>query len=244
MGLPLVVPSGAVVRLLYSVAGQLAINTLGAIITGSPTFDQAMADRIGSAIKSVWGTNMGPVCPASSELVRVGVRDVRTANQTEFLDQGAPVTGAAIGDALPKQTALCITLRTAQSGKSARGRVYLPVFGEAESGADGTATLAAQTAGVSFLQAVDGTALTPEGMRLAVMTKPQEDVIVNEITTHLDGTTTIRQIYHQTRKDGRVLQVGGFESRDAEWETQRRRANGRGAAVIANMMGGVRLRAL
>jgi len=133
---------------------------------------------------------------------------------------------------MPSSVAAVVTLRTAGSGKSFRGRIYFSGFTETDNMAGGAATPAVGTSMVAFVQAVD-TAITGSGLRLAVLTRPQDDIVITETTTHGDGTTTARRLSHQTAKSGVARQVTVIENRNAIWETQKRRTNGRGLAPTA-----------
>lgn len=222
------VANGAEVKLYFSYSGALAIVVLGARVQGSPLFDQAMANTLGSGIKATFSSQLAAQMATTTSLVRVGVRDLRTDHLTEFRDTGAPVAGTAVGDPMPGQVALCITKRTARSGKSFRGRAYIGGYSEAANGTTGNASQAAADAATTFLASI-GTNFSGVGLFPAVMTKPQEDVRIVETTTHADGSTTTRVLSHQTSKIGNVTDITSYESRNLAWETQRRRNNGRGA---------------
>lgn len=227
MALPLVIPSCIQVRLLWTLNGQLGVNVLHGNVTGSVTVNQALANTLGSAIKSAFTTNFGTLMNGSVALARVGVRDLRSANQAEFLDTGALVGGTGAGDSLPNQNCACITLRTALSGKSFRGRVYISGFTEAENSGTGLTVQAANDASVAFITAIDA-ALRSNGMVLSVASRPQEEKILTETTNHANGTTTVRTLSHQTAKPGTSQAVTVIAARDANWQSQRRRGNGRG----------------
>ena len=227
MSRPLVVPDGAQLRLLWAINNQLAVNVLAAHITGAVTFNQSLADTLGSAIKGAFTAQLATHMGAGTQLVRVGIRDVRSVGQTEFRDTGAAVAGTGVGDNMPGEVAAVMTLRTAGSGKSFRGRCYLSGWTEAENTSAGLQSTAVGTSGIAFLQGVN-TALSGSGMELGVMTRPQEDVRLVETTTHQDGTTTVRTLSHQVAKDGAVRKVTSIENRTIFWESQRRRVNNRG----------------
>lgn len=227
MAPPLQITAGAQLRLLWSVNNQLAINVIGLIITGNPVINQALAETIGSAVKGAFTTNLAPRMATSTTLVRVGIRDLRSPNLPEFRDTGTIPPGTGVGDTMPASVSSVVTLRTAGSGKSFRGRIYFSGYTETENTANGIASAAVGTSNVAFVTAID-TAVTGSGFRLAVLTRPQDDVVITETTTHSNGTTTVRQLSHQTAKSGAARQVTVIENRNATWETQRRRTNGRG----------------
>jgi hypothetical protein len=227
MAPPLQISNAAQLRLLWSVNNQLAINVIGLLITGNPVINQALAETIGSAVKGAFTSNLAPRMAASTTLVRVGIRDLRSPNLPEFRDTGTIPPGTGVGDTMPPSTCAVVTLRTAGSGKSFRGRIYFSGFTETENTANGAASAAVGTSIVAFAQAID-TAVTGPGFRMAVLTRPQDDIVINATTTHSNGTTTVRQLSHQTAKSGSAKQVTIWENRNATWETQRRRTNGRG----------------
>lgn len=202
MPVPLVVPNAAQMRLIWSFGGQLyAINVLG-VVANAVAITQAITNTVGAAVKTGFASSaLNAALYTGVQLVNVGLRDVRTAHQAEFLDSGAAVTGTMAGDALPPQIALCITLRTAQAGASWRGRVYLPGFAEAFNAGGGTAN--SGTAAVAFVTAIKS-ALTTSGMDLGVLSRP--NTAVNPLLT------------------GFITPVTSIVCRDLVWDTQRRRA--------------------
>jgi hypothetical protein len=232
MAPPLQITSGAQLRLLWNLNGALAINVIGLLVTGNPVINQALAETIGSAVKGAFTTNLAPRLAPTASLVRVGIRDLRSPNLPEFRDTGTIPPGTGTGDIMPPNIAACVTLRTAGSGKSFRGRIFYGGFTEAENTVSGWASAAVGTSVVAFTTAID-TAVTGSGFRLAVLTRPQDDIVIMETTTHSNGTTTTRQLSHQTAKSGAARQVTVIENRTAVWETQRRRSNSRGAVPTA-----------
>lgn len=222
------IPFGAELKLYWSLQGQLAINVIGLAVPGSPVFGQALIDTIGAGVKSAFTANLALHFATSSSLVRVGIRDLRGDNTIEYRDSAAAVAGTAVGDAMPASVSMVITHRTAGSGKSFRGRTYLSGWGETANAATGTAVPAASTAAVAFINAV-GTAVSSSGFNLAVLTRPQEDTVITRTVNHSDGTTEVTILSHQTAKPGAKHDVLFVEARNAAWESQRRRINGRGA---------------
>lgn len=226
--MPEIIPNTVRVRLLGTVAGQGAQNTIHAIAPGGFVVNQTTANTLGAALKAAWTSNLGAVMHTTASLVRVGLRDMRTPNAAEYLDAGAAVVGSAAGEALPAQVALCLTLRTAKSGKSFRGRVYVGGFAEADNVPGGVASAAANTAITSWGTGISG-AMTASGLTFAVASRPSEAYVENRTTTHNDGTTTVKVIGRGIARPGEANAVTIIQSRGAAWETQRRRNNGRGA---------------
>lgn len=219
-------------KLYWSLNGELAINTLGLQVSAStpPTFGQALADTLGGTIKGLFTTHLAGLMPASSQLVRVGVRDWRTANQPEYRDTGAAATGTGTGDPLPRGAAVCITLRTAGSGKSFRGRAFFSGFTETQNDTGGNQAATAGNGCASFLNAV--AVGLPAGLTLAVISRPSDEIrlvrtrLINGTVVETDTISTTAQ------KAGAVNGVTATESRNNRWEYQRRRDNGRGTGAI------------
>jgi hypothetical protein len=216
------------VRLLWSMSGQGAINVLHGLKVGAVTNSQTLANTLGTAIKAAFTSNLGSHCPAGAGIIRVGTRDLSTANQPEFLDTNALVSGTAVTDALPTSVAVCVTLRTALSGKSFRGRVYLGGFSEADNDPSGIGTQTLATACTSFMTAVSA-AMTASSLTLAVSSRPAEAYTITKFTTHNDGTTSTRTIGRGAARSGQSNAVTSLAVRNLQWESQRRRTNGRGA---------------
>lgn len=199
----LVVANAAQLRLIWALSGQLyALNVLGVVNSGAVAITQALANTLGTAIKAAL-TSSGHGATVSNVvgLASVGIRDIRSANTAEFLDTGAATMGTNVSDLLPPQTALVVTLRTAQAGRSFRGRVYLPGFGESANSTTGTIT--STTFCVDFVAAIQA-ALVSSSLNLGVLSRPREAPL--------------------SPSAGFVTPVTSIVARDAVWDTQRRRA--------------------
>lgn len=238
MAISPVIPNCVQVRLLSAVNSQLSVNVLNAQVQAGLVVNQALAETLGSSIKASWTAQLGPVMGSTVGLIRVGVRDMRVPNSAEFLDTGAAVAGSAVGDVMPGSVALCITLRTAQAGKSFRGRTYISGFTEANNGPTGVALAAAGTAAVAFLNALKGN-LTAAQLTWGVASRPAEGYVVVKTTTHIDGTTSTKTLTTVKQKSGQVTPITSIASRDLAWESQRRRTNSRGQVPTALLEGPV-----
>lgn len=199
----LIVPNAAQMRLIWALGGQLyALNVLGVVNAGAVAITQALTNTIGAAIKTgMTSSGLASAVHTTVTLVNVGLRDVRTANAAEFLDTGGAVAGTLTGDILPPQIAIVVTLRTAQAGRSFRGRVYLPGFAEGTNSAAGVST--AGTAPVGFITALKA-ALVTSGLDLGVLSRPAPDAL--------------------PPRAGFITPVTAIVMRDTVWDTQRRRA--------------------
>lgn len=201
----LVVPQAAVLRLIWTLGGvQSAINVYGVVNAGNIAITQAIANTLGTAIKSaVTSSALVSKLHTSYALASVGIRDIRSANQPEFLDSGGPVAGTAVQGLLPPQTALVITERTAQAGKRFRGRTYLGGFDMSVNSTAGAAGAPTSTAAVAFVTAIKS-ALVASSLDLGVLSRPNPAA--------------------QPAIAGGVTVVTLIQARDNVWDTQRRRA--------------------
>lgn len=199
----LVVANAAQMRLIWALGGQLyALNVLGVVNSGSVAITQALTNTLGTAIKAaLTSSGHGAAVNSTVTLANVGLRDIRTANTAEFLDTGAAVAGTGTGDLLPPQTALCITLRTAQAGRSFRGRVYLCGYGEPVNAAGGVAS--SSSTSVAFVVAIQN-ALIAQSLNLGVLSRPAPQLPIP--------------------RAGFITPVTSVVARDSVWDTQRRRA--------------------
>lgn len=225
---PLVVPNAVQIRLMYGIANNGAFNVIHARKLGATVITQALTNLIGSGIKAAWSARIAPLAPTLNGLIRVGVRDLSTANQPEYLDTGAVVGGTSVADALPANVASVVTLRTALTGKSKRGRVYIGGFAEDQNTSSGVAADAAATAAVAFLQDVS-TALQAQQLTLGVLSRPAYSYTDNRTWTFIDGSQETDVIGRGNARPGGIEDVTLIQSRNANWESQRRRSNGRGS---------------
>jgi len=226
---PLVVPNAVQVRLMYALAGNGAFNVINARKAGSQVINQALVNLLGAAIKAAWTTYIAPHARNDSALIRVGLRDLSAPNQPEYLDTSAAVGGSGVGDTLPVNNAVNVTLRTAESGKSKRGRVYVGGFTEAANTALGNVDPAVSLAAVNFVDAVDD-ALVAQSMKMVVLSRPAYAYVDNRTWTFNDGRTEVDVIGRGNARAGSMQDVTLIQSRNDSWESQRRRTNGRGAA--------------
>lgn len=199
----LIVPQAAQLRLIWAWSGSLyALNVLGVVNAGGIAITQALTNTIGTAVKAGFASSaQNAVISSAVTLVNVGLRDLRSANQPEFIDTGAAVAGTSGGDSLPQQISLCITLRTAQAGKMFRGRSYLCGYTEANN--TGGAGVSVAVPGVAFVTAIKS-ALLASSLDLGVIHRPT--VAPLPVTA------------------GFVTNVTAIVCRDSVWDTQRRRA--------------------
>lgn len=220
MPFPLVITNAAQIYLHWSVAGTPYNNVIGASKPPGVSITQALADTLGAAIKTAYTTSgMATHQQNATGLGQVGVRDISTAGQPEYLDSGLGVVGTGLGDVLPPQTALVVSVRTARAGASYRGRIYLGGFTETDNAPAGTIAQAAADAAVAFIDGVSD-AISAAGMQMAVLSRPREA-----------KTIPAKEI---AAKGGFATPATVVEVRNLLWDTQRRRGTlGGGSTFLA-----------
>lgn len=224
---PLVVPNAVQIRLMYGIAGNGAFNVIHARKLAAQVVTQALTNLIGAAIKSAWSARIAGLSNAGVGLIRVGLRDLSAPNQPEFLDTGAVVTGTGVGETLPAGVSSCVTLRTALTGKSQRGRIYIGGFTELQNTNNATMDPAAGTAATAFVQDISA-ALTAQQLTLGVLSRPAYAYVDNRAWTFSNGETEVDVIGRGNARPGGINDVTLIQSRNNNWESQRRRQNGRG----------------
>lgn len=192
----LIINNTVQMRLVWAHSGTpFAVNVLHGIKDvgiSSPTQDGVNA--LFEDLKTRFSTaSIRSQINSSISLASVGLRDLNTANEPEFVSTGAPVAGSGSVELLPLNIAACATLRTSKAGPSYRGRFYMTGYTEGMS----SAGMMAATVGpalVAWLEQVQ-TAMDTAGLGLAVA----------------------------SRKLGVSNAVTAIQVRDNRWDTQRRR---------------------
>ena len=230
---PLVISGCIQVKLAFVGIGGAAYNVLHFTKAGSATIDQTDAEAIDAAAKTAWTANMAPRCASNVGLARASVRDLSSPNQPEYAGSGATVVGSdPAGDSLPGGVALCVTIRTALSGKSFRGRVYVGLWNENNNDLNGLPVPAAATAAVGFLSDF-ATAMESLGFVLGVASRPANASQLIRRTGLPNGDIQEEVLSSTTQKAGTITPFTALQSRTLAWETQRRRQNGRGGQIAA-----------
>jgi hypothetical protein len=216
--MPLVITNAAQVTLNWLNQGIVCHNVLGASKPPGVTVTQALVDSLGAAIKTSYtASGLSAHHNPSTALMSVGVRDISSAGQPEYLDSGAFAGGTTSGEALPPQIAMVVSVRTARAGASYRGRIYLPGWMEIDNSTTGTALQPAADAAVAFIEGVSD-AISAAGMLLAILSRPREA-----------KTIPAKEI---APKAGFVTPATAVEIRNLLWDTQRRRGTSGGGSTF------------
>jgi hypothetical protein len=203
----LVFPGAVECRLHWTMNGVDAYNVLHGSVAGGFAVTQAIANTVDAAIKArMISSNLQGRCATTTQLVAVALRDLRAANQAEFIGTGAAVVGTAAGFPLPNEVALCVTLRTALAGRSFRGRVYLGGFGVVSSDAAGQIATGLNSVAALFMTGVISDLLA-SSITMAVLSRPRPA-----------GPGGVPPAYA-----GALTPIVSAVTRDTLWDSQRRR---------------------
>lgn len=144
-----------------------------------------------------------PLMPVAAEFRGVTVQKIfPLPPAVPGVSTAAPSPGDEVADALPRQVAGVVSLRTAFAGRRFRGRAYIPFIAETMNGADATPT----PAGFLLLTAIATYYGSP-----------------HTYTVGADSVSVIPIIFHRTLP-GTPTPVTGSIARD-RWGTQRRRSD-------------------
>lgn len=141
IGGPVIIPNCVQVVFSWGIpGGKTAHNVLYGRSTGIPAPSVAQAQAIFSQLTTgaQW-TALATHLVTTASFVSVTLTSVHSAGQPSFVSTGALVPGTnASAQALPSETALATTLRTALRGPQNRGRFYITGFGTDQMAAGNT----------------------------------------------------------------------------------------------------------
>lgn len=199
------VPDTLMVELRFISQGQNCENTL--YFQGSAGVNPSLASDLGDALISWWDTQFQPITSDQTALVEVFLTDLTTDTSFTVSDTaGLPLTGAISTDALPQNCAHCVSFRTAQRGRSGRGRNYVLGMTEGDTQDSIISTLIV-SAHVTAYEILIGPGAFVAGLQW---------VVVSRFHNNAPRTT------------GLAIPITNVLSVDAVVDSQRRRLPGRG----------------
>jgi hypothetical protein len=240
--LQLHVDTAVQIRLLWTdnPPGVTTINVINGSVGSAFVASQTIANSLDTAIKSAVTTSgLVSHLHSNTQLLSVGLRDIRTVANVEYLGTGATVIGTGTGDPLPRGVSLVVTLRTAKAGRSYRGRVYLSGFTEADNDTGGNATAALSTAAGNFVTAIQ-TALNGQAITMGVLSRNREMKETVITTTHSDGSTSVKR-HLQSSSVGFITPLSGIQVRNLVWDSQRRRTAPGSVSTFASVYSNMEL---
>lgn len=211
IGGPVVIPNGVRVIVRWNLSdGKVGRNILGALVPSafSPTPALAEAFRAALVAGSNW-TALAAFLSTTINLAGVDLLDIRTANQSLVSSTGAVTPGTSASTALPSETAIVLTMRTAKTGPGGRGRMYVPGWATNALAAGDVLAPAAMTALFGFCTNI-ANAFTALGAQHALALPARQAYIGATGTSHPARSAVMQP----------VTSIG---PRDNHWDTQRRR---------------------
>lgn len=156
------------IKITWQLSGvDWALNVVHAQLPGGESVNQALADAWATDLAALHvSSGLAAVQPNTVQLARVGVRDVRVANQAEH-EADVSSLGTSVANLLPRQAGIKVTTRTALAGKSFRGGPTIPGFDEDQNNGAGQIAATASDAAEAFVASLR-TAATARGHILAV----------------------------------------------------------------------------
>lgn len=197
------VEATALIELVQSLDGQIIENTL--YFRRASDYDAAGLETLAGTIGGWWIDQMAPLLCNAVSLNQVKATALHDQTGPQFISTvGLPAPGEVSADAVPNNSAFCISFRTALIGRSFRGRNFI-------SGLPDTQIVLSRLAGgyANALVAAYGTIqdLLPVGTSWVVVTRT-----VNKVLQEVGLTNPITAV---------VIQ-------DLVMDSQRRRLPGRG----------------
>lgn len=142
---------------------QVAVNRLMLrckAIAGVSVSDQLCANLFYDDIKALYKVWMS----ATSEILGTRFQIVRPIDHPHVRSTGALTVGTAPGTALPPQNAVDLRLKTPNTGKTNRGRQYLPFWDDSFLLAGGFLTAPGVTAAANYASYIVGPLVIPDGL--------------------------------------------------------------------------------
>jgi hypothetical protein len=189
----------------YTLDGQQVMNTLW--WENVTAWDAGSLADLTSAIADWASGNLMPIMTSTLSLREVFARDMSTENSFEATNVISPAQSGGAGPGLPNNVSLCISMRSSVTGRSQRGRNYLPGIP------------ADQTVGVNLID--------PDYVASIL------DVYAMLLDNALfpNWTLVVASRFHNNapRLVGQNTPIASFSAIDNVIDSQRRRLPGRGA---------------
>lgn len=200
---PFIAGSTFEVRIVWTNNGEdFAVNVLHYLVPPAAVGDAAAATDYAADVQAAWtASGAAAYVDTNVGIDRVGVRDIRVANQA-MQEAVVGAGGTSASDILPKGTALCVTTRTALAGRSFRGRIYQAGLAENANDANGNPVAACAAAVAAFWDDLRSVQVSGNTWTMGVTSRVQNGVTLNPAVTNAVTSLLVR---------------------DLQWDSQRRR---------------------
>lgn len=166
VGGPILIPNAIQVVFNWTYAGgRTGHNVLYGTTAGVPAPSVSQADALFTALFGTASfTSVRSGLHTSCTIASLTLRSVHAIEQPVFQSTAASIAGVGAGIPMPTEMAIVITTRTAKTGKSNRGRIYIGGWAEGTGTAGnvlgGTQVTNLQTWANTFITAFSGAGLT------------------------------------------------------------------------------------
>lgn len=127
------VPFGIKVVIEYQIGGKPAINVF--FVIADHEIEVVDLQNVASQVRASWVGGIMPELSDEVQLMSVTATDASVEGGGQVIDvTGLPVTGGVDSPAAPNQVAAVLSLRSGFTGRSNRGRLYLPGVPESVAG--------------------------------------------------------------------------------------------------------------
>lgn len=149
---PVVIPNCVECRILWTIGARTFANVVHGQSAGGAAATDAGAQAIFSGLSTQFsGSGWNGMVHPTVSLFAVELKSLHNPNLVQHVSTGAAVPGTATGAGAPMNVALVVTLRTANSGRAFRGRVYLGGLADVALGNMLDSSTAANTAAAAFI---------------------------------------------------------------------------------------------
>jgi hypothetical protein len=211
IGGPKIIPQCVEVTIDWQLTnGRVAHNVLHGSFSGAYAATVATAQAMyANLVTTFTGSTLVAEIASTTSLTGITLRNISSPNQPLVASTGAATPGTGTGNALPDEVALVGTLRTAFTGRAARGRLYQPGWAPTANGVGGVAAASAVAAFTGYLNNLP--AMFTTGNFVWVLGLPARNAYVGSTGTQ-----------HPARA-ATTLPITSTVVRDNHWDSQRRR---------------------
>lgn len=155
----------------FSLQGQECLNVYHVEVSDAPSAGDLL--DLADDLFTAWATHILPNQAVECVLNQVQVTDVEVDNGLQATSTIAPAAGGGASDAASNALAMCLSLRTPFSGRSNRGRLFIPGLRANQIATDSNYWTSAQvgevqTDATAWLAAVEGIVLGAKTVSLVV----------------------------------------------------------------------------
>lgn len=187
------VPNTAEAVINYTCAGKAIVNVLN--FTRVAGYEQDDIDALAALVDDSVGNHFLPLMHQDCSYINTHVRGLESILDLEAVNGDSAGVGALTGQKMPNEVSFAISLRTGLTGRSARGRMFVPTVAASQLLDSNHITTAVADDWVDALEAVNVAALVSEWQLVVVsrftLGAPRAVGVVNPVVTILYTDTLL-----------------------------------------------------